>query len=258
MRCQITDVTPPLNSVRVCDQGNNVLFTWTGRFINHVTCPHTSFLGERCVHVPHSWINESIFSQAGVLGFCDSEGHVELAFSARPRWKNLEILTEILTQNNKLLNICHVVEEEMAAGVSHDSPRTSSAHISGLGASNTTKIPREDTQRSRRGEKKREILGLPPSGPHRLGPPLFVGLGLPLSPPLLWFALPFLFASLPLLATRGPLASSRNGARGVAFLYLVVRIREEIHGVLDKFLVLLCSVSQEVPARAVDDADVPV
>ena len=42
------------------------------------------------------------------------------------------------------------------------------------------------------------------------------------------------------------------------FLYVVVRNGKEIHGVLDKFLVLLCSVSQEVPARAVDDADVPV
>ena len=42
------------------------------------------------------------------------------------------------------------------------------------------------------------------------------------------------------------------------FLYVVIRNREEIHGVLDKFLVLLRSVSQEVPARAVDDADVPV
>ena len=45
---------------------------------------------------------------------------------------------------------------------------------------------------------------------------------------------------------------------GSPFLYVVVGNREEIHGVLDKFLVLLCSVSQEVPARAVDDADVPV
>ena len=45
---------------------------------------------------------------------------------------------------------------------------------------------------------------------------------------------------------------------GSPFLYEVVRNREEIHGVLDKFLVLLCSISQEVPARAVDDADVPV
>ena len=45
---------------------------------------------------------------------------------------------------------------------------------------------------------------------------------------------------------------------GSPFLYVVVGHREEIHGVLDKFLVLLCSVSQEVPARAVDDADVPV
>ena len=44
---------------------------------------------------------------------------------------------------------------------------------------------------------------------------------------------------------------------GSPFLYVVVGNREEIDGVLDKFLVLLCSVSQEVPARAVDDADVP-
>ena len=42
------------------------------------------------------------------------------------------------------------------------------------------------------------------------------------------------------------------------FLYVVVGNREEIHGVLDKFLVLLCPVSQEVPARAIDDADIPV
>ena len=45
---------------------------------------------------------------------------------------------------------------------------------------------------------------------------------------------------------------------GSPFLYEEVRNREEIHGVLDKFLVLLCSVSQEVPACAADDADVPV
>ena len=42
------------------------------------------------------------------------------------------------------------------------------------------------------------------------------------------------------------------------FLHVVIGNREEIHGVLDKFLVLLRSVLQEVPARAVDDADVPV
>ena len=42
------------------------------------------------------------------------------------------------------------------------------------------------------------------------------------------------------------------------FLYVVIGKREEIHGVLDKFLVLLSSFTQEVPARAVDDADVPV
>ena len=45
---------------------------------------------------------------------------------------------------------------------------------------------------------------------------------------------------------------------GSPFLYVVVGNREEIHGVLDKFLVLLRSDLQEVPARAVDDADVPV
>ena len=45
---------------------------------------------------------------------------------------------------------------------------------------------------------------------------------------------------------------------GSPFLYVVVGNREEIHGVLDEFLVFLCSVLQEVPARAVDNADVPV
>ena len=45
---------------------------------------------------------------------------------------------------------------------------------------------------------------------------------------------------------------------GSPFLYVVVRNREEIHGVLDKFLVHLRSVSQEVSARAIDDADVPI
>ena len=45
---------------------------------------------------------------------------------------------------------------------------------------------------------------------------------------------------------------------GSPFPYVVVGNREEIHCVLDKFLVLLRSVAQEVPARAIDDADVPV
>ena len=45
---------------------------------------------------------------------------------------------------------------------------------------------------------------------------------------------------------------------GSPFLDVVVGNREEIESVLDKFLVLLRSISQEVPARAVDDADVPV
>ena len=45
---------------------------------------------------------------------------------------------------------------------------------------------------------------------------------------------------------------------GSPFLCEVVGNREEIHGAQDKFLVLLCSISQEVPARAIDDPDVPV
>ena len=69
--------------------------------------------------------------------------------------------------------------------------------LKGSGASNTTKIPREDTQRERKKkrkwgrerEKKREILsprappfwappcGAPPFGPPPFGPPLFLGLG---------------------------------------------------------------------------------
>ena len=43
-----------------------------------------------------------------------------------------------------------------------------------------------------------------------------------------------------------------------SFLYTVNRNRKEVHRVLDEFLILLCSFSQEVPARAVDGADVPV
>ena len=45
---------------------------------------------------------------------------------------------------------------------------------------------------------------------------------------------------------------------GSPFLYVVIRNREEIHGVLDKFLFLLHSVAQRVSARAIDDADVPI
>ena len=44
---------------------------------------------------------------------------------------------------------------------------------------------------------------------------------------------------------------------GSPFLYVVVGNREEFHRVLDEFLVFFRSVSQEVPARAIDDADVP-
>ena len=42
------------------------------------------------------------------------------------------------------------------------------------------------------------------------------------------------------------------------FLDVVIKNRKEVKSVLNDFLVLLRSISQEVPARAVDDADVPV
>ena len=67
-----------------------------------------------------------------------------------------------------------------AAGASHDNQRTPNAHISGFRRfKNTTKIPREDTQREGRkkencggrGKKKREILGSPPFGTPPLRPP---------------------------------------------------------------------------------------
>ena len=45
---------------------------------------------------------------------------------------------------------------------------------------------------------------------------------------------------------------------GSSLLDVVIGNREEIESVLDKFLVLLRFILQEVPARAVDFADVPV
>ena len=43
-----------------------------------------------------------------------------------------------------------------------------------------------------------------------------------------------------------------------SFLYIVVRNGKEVHRVLDEFLILFSSFSQEVPARVVDNANVPV
>ena len=60
-RCQITDVTRPLNSIsRVCDQVNNVWFTKTGGWIiSHETGRYTWFPREHGVYVLHSSVNES-------------------------------------------------------------------------------------------------------------------------------------------------------------------------------------------------------
>ena len=43
---------------------------------------------------------------------------------------------------------------------------------------------------------------------------------------------------------------------GSPFLDVVIGNRKEVKSELDEFLVLLRSISQEVPARAIDDADV--
>ena len=45
---------------------------------------------------------------------------------------------------------------------------------------------------------------------------------------------------------------------GSPFLDVIVGNREEIKSVLDEVLVFIRSISQDVPARAVDYADVPV
>ena len=45
---------------------------------------------------------------------------------------------------------------------------------------------------------------------------------------------------------------------GSPFLDVVIGNRKEVKSVLDESLVLFRSFSQEVPARSVDDADVPV
>ena len=60
-RHQITDENRPLNSIsRVCDQGNNVLFTKTGGWIiNHETGRYTWFPREHGVCVLHSCVIES-------------------------------------------------------------------------------------------------------------------------------------------------------------------------------------------------------
>ena len=46
-------------------------------------------------------------------GFCDSDGHVEPAVSARPYWKTHESQTEVHHESNSSLSVCPVVEDEM-------------------------------------------------------------------------------------------------------------------------------------------------
>ena len=76
-RCQITDVTPPLNSIsRVCDQGNKVLFMKIGGWIiNHETGRYTcSLMNMQCTCYTHG--STSLFpgKSAGVLRFRRTRG----------------------------------------------------------------------------------------------------------------------------------------------------------------------------------------
>ena len=48
-----------------------------------------------------------------MLGFCDSEGHVEPAVSVRPRWKIHEIQNAENSESDNQLNVCLVVEDEL-------------------------------------------------------------------------------------------------------------------------------------------------
>ena len=81
------------------------------------------------------------------------------------------------------------------------------AHLRVPAFKNTTKIPREESQRGKKrtnfvaGEekKKREILGPPPFGPPPFAPPLFLGLGPHPSPP-----------SHPAFSGFGPLACTKT------------------------------------------------
>ena len=55
-----------------------------------------------------------------MLGFSDSEGHVEPAVSVRPCLKTHEIQTEVHHESNNSLNVCPVVEDEMDEEIMDD------------------------------------------------------------------------------------------------------------------------------------------
>ena len=55
-----------------------------------------------------------------MLGFSDSEGHVEPAVSVRPCLKTHEIQAEVHHESNNSLNVCPVVEDEMDEEIMDD------------------------------------------------------------------------------------------------------------------------------------------
>ena len=92
------------------------------------------------------------FSRAGVLGFSDSEGHVEPAVSVRPRLKTHEIQTEVHHESNGSLKVCSVVEDEMDEEIMDDKEEQSEeSRAVRVGQQNTvtpTLAEREEDERT--------------------------------------------------------------------------------------------------------------
>ena len=61
-----------------------------------------------------------------MLGFSDSEGHVEPAVSVRPCLKTHEIQTEVHHESTNSLKVCPVVEDEMDEEIMEQSEEQSS------------------------------------------------------------------------------------------------------------------------------------
>ena len=83
-----------------------------------------------------------------------------------------------------LCPLLQLIRSQRLSSVTRHPENSKRAHLRAPAFENTTKIPREDTQRDTKRakmgageEKKREILGPHPLGPHPLGARFFLGLG---------------------------------------------------------------------------------
>ena len=68
-----------------------------------------------------------------MLGFSDSEGHVEPAVSVRPCLKTHEIQTEVHHESTNSLKVCPVVEDEMDEEIMDDKEEQSEEQSSESG-----------------------------------------------------------------------------------------------------------------------------